>query len=293
MVWAKTDRLGCGQISYRSGKFTKKYLVCNYGEAGNFLRSSVYEEGTACSDCPRGLSCSADYPGLCSAASNGTAPAPPTRPTPPSRPATRPTRPATTFRPRPLGSRPTRPRPGTTTTTGGRRPTISVLPSVNDVDSNDIDAGNDVFGNPNDAFSNPGNALTNQDNALANPGNAFTNPGNTLANPANAFANPGVANNGNFAFPADNSVNTAATRPTFGPQQRPTAFNNNRFQPTRPQQQARPGSFAGRPASTNFGEFINFFNSFVTGSPRRRPRPPTQQQQNTFQTTGGRFPFQG
>ena len=38
MVWAKTDRLGCGYVSYKSGRFDKKYLVCNYGETGNFIR---------------------------------------------------------------------------------------------------------------------------------------------------------------------------------------------------------------------------------------------------------------
>lgn len=66
MVWGATNRLGCGQITYNDGgRFTKKYLVCNYGPAGNFLRRPMYTKGKPCSRCPAGTSCSSNFPGLC------------------------------------------------------------------------------------------------------------------------------------------------------------------------------------------------------------------------------------
>ena len=65
MVWAKTSKLGCGHVSYEMGGFVKKYLVCNYGETGNFQGSPMYQIGKACSSCPSGTSCSGQNPGLC------------------------------------------------------------------------------------------------------------------------------------------------------------------------------------------------------------------------------------
>ncbi|XP_066581946.1 uncharacterized protein [Prorops nasuta] len=43
IVWAKTDRLGCGLVEYHSsdGWFTT-HIVCNYGPRGNMLGDSVY-----------------------------------------------------------------------------------------------------------------------------------------------------------------------------------------------------------------------------------------------------------
>jgi len=65
MVWSNTDRLGCGQVTYDSRNgFVAKYLVCNYGKAGNFMGTPMYSVGQACSKCSSG--CSVRYPGLCS-----------------------------------------------------------------------------------------------------------------------------------------------------------------------------------------------------------------------------------
>ncbi|TRY61987.1 hypothetical protein TCAL_10710 [Tigriopus californicus] len=59
------DRIGCGHVSYMSGNWIKKLLVCNYGPTGNFIGSPMYEVGSPCSKCPSGTSCSLQYPGLC------------------------------------------------------------------------------------------------------------------------------------------------------------------------------------------------------------------------------------
>ena len=64
MVWAKTNKVGCGSIAWKEGAFIKQYLVCNYGPAGNTLRQPMYQIGNACSRCPTGSSCSN---GLCTA----------------------------------------------------------------------------------------------------------------------------------------------------------------------------------------------------------------------------------
>ena len=63
MVWAKTNKVGCGSIAWKEGAFIKQYLVCNYGPAGNTLRQPMYQIGNACSRCPAGSSCAN---GLCS-----------------------------------------------------------------------------------------------------------------------------------------------------------------------------------------------------------------------------------
>jgi len=65
LVWAKTTRVGCGSITYRSRKFNVRLYVCNYGEAGNIIRREVYSPGPACSHCPCGSTCSDQFPGLC------------------------------------------------------------------------------------------------------------------------------------------------------------------------------------------------------------------------------------
>ena len=136
MVWARTDRLGCGYVSYKSGRFDKKYLVCNYGESGNFIGSKMYTKGKACSKCPSGTACSATYPGLCSAGGGAAAPVSrpatsnpaPVNPPPPPRPAT--SRPVITTG----GFRPMTPRP---------TPTVTVtFPEGNSID----DTGSFSFG---------------------------------------------------------------------------------------------------------------------------------------------------
>lgn len=64
MVWAKSFKIGCGYSTYRKRNFVKKYLVCNYGDAGNLLRTPIYNVGRPCSRCPANI-CSRKFPGLC------------------------------------------------------------------------------------------------------------------------------------------------------------------------------------------------------------------------------------
>ena len=66
MVWARTDRVGCGLTEFRSGSWMAKYYVCNYGEGGNMISGQVYQQGYPCSQCPSNTQCSQSYSGLCS-----------------------------------------------------------------------------------------------------------------------------------------------------------------------------------------------------------------------------------
>ncbi|XP_014222130.1 venom allergen 3-like [Trichogramma pretiosum] len=43
LVWAKTNRVGCGAMRYNDGRFNKFFLVCNYGPTGNYQGQPVYE----------------------------------------------------------------------------------------------------------------------------------------------------------------------------------------------------------------------------------------------------------
>jgi len=65
LVWAETDRVGCGATSYKDGRWFTTLYVCNYGPNGNFLQGEMYKTGKACSACGQGLQCSTDHPGLC------------------------------------------------------------------------------------------------------------------------------------------------------------------------------------------------------------------------------------
>ncbi|XP_043267891.1 venom allergen 3-like [Venturia canescens] len=43
MVWGKTTHVGCGIIDYMNdGPWESRYLVCNYGPAGNFIGQPIY-----------------------------------------------------------------------------------------------------------------------------------------------------------------------------------------------------------------------------------------------------------
>ncbi|KAL7299649.1 hypothetical protein TKK_0007410 [Trichogramma kaykai] len=42
LVWAKTNRIGCGAIRNYQGGYYKFTLACNYGPAGNFMNRPVY-----------------------------------------------------------------------------------------------------------------------------------------------------------------------------------------------------------------------------------------------------------
>jgi len=63
IVWADTKAVGCGYSSWKDGRWTNKYMVCNYGPGGNMIGSTMYRVGKACSTCSNG--CSTAYPGLC------------------------------------------------------------------------------------------------------------------------------------------------------------------------------------------------------------------------------------
>ena len=64
MVWASTYKIGCGYAAYRRRNFVKKFIVCNYGDAGNLLNAPMYQVGRPCSKCPANI-CSRRFPGLC------------------------------------------------------------------------------------------------------------------------------------------------------------------------------------------------------------------------------------
>merc|ERR1712060_279892 len=66
VVWAETDRVGCGRVYYEDTDGWYKHLVvCNYAIAANLEGGVMYEEGDKCSNCPAGFSCDATYDGLC------------------------------------------------------------------------------------------------------------------------------------------------------------------------------------------------------------------------------------
>jgi len=66
VVWADTDRVGCGRVYYEDTDGWYKHLVvCNYAIAANLEGGVMYEEGDKCSNCPAGYSCDATFDGLC------------------------------------------------------------------------------------------------------------------------------------------------------------------------------------------------------------------------------------
>ncbi|KAK4291427.1 hypothetical protein Pmani_035743 [Petrolisthes manimaculis] len=65
LMWWSSDKIGCGFTMYREDGWWKKLYTCNYGPAGNILFSQMYRQGPPCSACPRGYTCSLNYPGLC------------------------------------------------------------------------------------------------------------------------------------------------------------------------------------------------------------------------------------
>ncbi|XP_076759286.1 venom allergen 5-like [Xylocopa sonorina] len=42
LVWANSDRLGCGKIVYKPNNWTYYYVVCNYGPGGNIIGEPIY-----------------------------------------------------------------------------------------------------------------------------------------------------------------------------------------------------------------------------------------------------------
>ncbi|KAK7873921.1 hypothetical protein R5R35_012935 [Gryllus longicercus] len=65
VVWANTNRVGCGFSLFQDGNQCKKYYVCNYGPGGNILTQPVYKAGTARSACPSATARDARFPNLC------------------------------------------------------------------------------------------------------------------------------------------------------------------------------------------------------------------------------------
>ncbi|CAD6196140.1 unnamed protein product [Caenorhabditis auriculariae] len=63
MVWADTDRIGCG-AKLCGRKSPKIAVVCHYYPAGNTLSRLIYDEGKTCSSCPTGTTCN-QHLGLC------------------------------------------------------------------------------------------------------------------------------------------------------------------------------------------------------------------------------------
>ena len=65
MLWHNTIKVGCGLTEYRDGKWFAKLYTCDYGPAGNYINGQMHKVGKGCSKCPKGTSCSQEYPGLC------------------------------------------------------------------------------------------------------------------------------------------------------------------------------------------------------------------------------------
>merc|ERR1711970_548140 len=66
VVWADTDRVGCGRVYYEdTDGWFKHLVVCNYAIAANLEGGVMYEEGDKRSNCPAGYSCDATFDGLC------------------------------------------------------------------------------------------------------------------------------------------------------------------------------------------------------------------------------------
>ena len=68
LAWGAVTRIGCGKLVSQpaDSRFGQEFYICNYGLAGNLIKSEMYQIGEACSKCPDGTSCSTNYPGLCS-----------------------------------------------------------------------------------------------------------------------------------------------------------------------------------------------------------------------------------
>ena len=66
LVWADTDKVGCGATSFKNGRWFSTLYTCNYGPNGNYINGQMYKKSRSCSECGAGEICSVDYPGLCS-----------------------------------------------------------------------------------------------------------------------------------------------------------------------------------------------------------------------------------
>ncbi|KAG8173378.1 hypothetical protein JTE90_006000, partial [Oedothorax gibbosus] len=51
VVWAKTNKIGCGYVRYQKGRNYVHMYGCNYLPGGNFQNQPIYERGEPCSNC--------------------------------------------------------------------------------------------------------------------------------------------------------------------------------------------------------------------------------------------------
>ena len=69
VVWAETQYIGCGHITFPGGSGFRRLMVCNYGPSGNFVGDPVYIRARPCTMCPQQTSCDQEpreeEPGLC------------------------------------------------------------------------------------------------------------------------------------------------------------------------------------------------------------------------------------
>lgn len=127
LVWANTNKIGCGGTSYREGRWFATLYTCNYGPGGNFISLPMYQQGAACSKCPTGQVCSNTFPGLCEPSFRR--PTIPVNPIVTIAPVSRP-RP-TTRRPRPIATTRKPTKPTTRRTTTARTTTLRPVPQLN------------------------------------------------------------------------------------------------------------------------------------------------------------------
>lgn len=64
LMWAETNKVGCGISKYHQDNLKKILLVCNYYPTGNRIGHLIYESGEPCTSCP-GDRCNEKYNGLC------------------------------------------------------------------------------------------------------------------------------------------------------------------------------------------------------------------------------------
>ncbi|KOC70985.1 Venom allergen 3, partial [Habropoda laboriosa] len=43
LVWANTNKIGCGKIVYQNDQWKRYYVACNYGPGGNIIGAPIYQ----------------------------------------------------------------------------------------------------------------------------------------------------------------------------------------------------------------------------------------------------------
>jgi len=65
VVWAESDRVGCGLRYYKDDGWFSHLVVCNYAVGGNMQGAEMYLPGSPQSKCPDQTYPDIDFPGLC------------------------------------------------------------------------------------------------------------------------------------------------------------------------------------------------------------------------------------